>query len=373
MATTYLSDVFHLITGAGPTSIPYELARHLRDEGSISGGMAVYFKNEPGMKSPAGMHELKATKPLDPAAIRKLRAILQKERPRILHVHHSMASLVAIAASVGLGCKIVKTEHHHRDDLGFRNKLIAYPTQLLASAIVCNSAQTMASFSPWERVLLGSKLQVIHNGIDLDLIQSAAASRDETRKAMGFDPSSYVIGSLGRLVREKDYPTLVSAFAMARESIPNAKLAIVGAGYTELSLKSQIQSLGIADHVCLTGGMNRIEAYRHLHAFDLFVMPSVSEGFCNAVAEAMGAGLPLICSDIPTLREVAGDTARFFKVSDPTSLTNSIVETRKSEKQHIEKTTCAAFQKTKNKYSLEVCVANHIKLYQKIISSLNER
>jgi glycosyltransferase involved in cell wall biosynthesis len=83
-------------------------------------------------------------------------------------------------------------------------------------------------------------------------------------------------------------------------------------GFDTRSLERLIAELGLADSVRLTGWIAREELYRLYEHALAFIYPSTFEGFGMPVLEAMAAGIPTACSDIPPLREVAGDAALFF-------------------------------------------------------------
>lgn len=83
-------------------------------------------------------------------------------------------------------------------------------------------------------------------------------------------------------------------------------------GFDTRSLERLIAELGLADSVQLTGWIAREELYRLYESALAFIYPSTFEGFGMPVLEAMAAGIPTACSDIPPLREVAGEAVLFF-------------------------------------------------------------
>jgi glycosyltransferase involved in cell wall biosynthesis len=87
-------------------------------------------------------------------------------------------------------------------------------------------------------------------------------------------------------------------------------------GFHTRPLERLIADLGVADSVQLTGWIAREELYRLYERAHAFIYPSMFEGFGMPVLEAMAAGIPVACSDIPPLREVAGDAALFFDPLD---------------------------------------------------------
>lgn len=111
-------------------------------------------------------------------------------------------------------------------------------------------------------------------------------------------PSSYpLILSAGRLEPEKDYPTLLRAFAVLCQKKP-ACLLILGEGKERQTLEALIESLGISDEVLLPGYTQNPQAY--MRRASVFVLSSTWEGLPNVLIEAMACGCPVISTDCPS-------------------------------------------------------------------------
>ena len=107
-------------------------------------------------------------------------------------------------------------------------------------------------------------------------------------------PITHII-SVGRLCEQKDFSTLIKAFSEIHKSHPHMMLTIYGEGSERACLESLIKSLNMTGNVFLPGTVNNIE--KILSSADLFVFPSLYEGFSNALCEAMASGLPVIASN----------------------------------------------------------------------------
>ena len=134
-----------------------------------------------------------------------------------------------------------------------------------------------------------------------------------------------VFGTVCRLVDFKNIPLIIKSF----EKIIfvhkiDASLIIIGAGPLEKNLKNLVNKLNLADRVEFTGLLNRDNVYERVRGFDAFIVSSLYEGFCNAMVEAAAIGVPLIVSNITTLREVLGgfQNASFFESNNLDELTN---------------------------------------------------
>lgn len=104
--------------------------------------------------------------------------------------------------------------------------------------------------------------------------------------------------SVGRLTEQKQFHHLISTYAKIHSKHPKWKLAIAGEGNLAATLQKQVYELGLSESVTLLGRVGNVgEWYHHC---DIFVMTSKTEGFPNALIEAMSHGLPVISYDCPT-------------------------------------------------------------------------
>ncbi len=129
----------------------------------------------------------------------------------------------------------------------------------------------------------------IYNGVDTDVFRPG---RDGgLRTELGIQRESFVIGSVGRLDPIKDHPTLFRAFARLRESVPGARLLVVGDGPERERLAGEA-----GEGVVFLG--NRTDVPRVLRALDVLVLCSRNEGISNTILEAMASGLPVVATEV---------------------------------------------------------------------------
>jgi len=133
---------------------------------------------------------------------------------------------------------------------------------------------------------------VIYNGVDLNRFAPARVGAAGQRSQYGINEHAFVIGSVGRLVAEKNQLPLVDAVAELRASGADVHLMLVGDGPMRSALQQRAAERGIAGAVTFTGSLPDVRAA--LKAFDVFVLPSLSETFSNAALEAMAMQLPVI-------------------------------------------------------------------------------
>jgi len=159
-----------------------------------------------------------------------------------------------------------------------------------------------------------AKIRVTPNGVDPLFFEAARSLSPGARP--------YLLG-VGTLEPRKNLPTLLDAFARLRTSGRDLELRLVGRrGWAEqLGIES-----AIAPHVRLTGAVGDAELAALYAGAACFVLPSRYEGFGLPLAEALAVGTPAVASDIPALREVAGDDAIYAPPGDGAALARAIGE-----------------------------------------------
>lgn len=153
--------------------------------------------------------------------------------------------------------------------------------------------------------LPASTVTVIHNPIAIDAVRTAAEFgpthpwlRDKTLP---------VVAAMGRLNRQKDFPTLLRAFHRLQADLPS-RLLILGEGPERNRLESLVAELGLTERVALPGFS--AEPYRELAGADAFALSSAWEGFGNVLVEALALRVPVVATDCPSgPREILQDGA----------------------------------------------------------------
>jgi glycosyltransferase involved in cell wall biosynthesis len=240
-----------------------------------------------------------------PSLGRRIGALATDCGATVLHCHqYSPYVYGCLAALRHPELRIVYTEHGRLSDAPpsskrrFANRLLSRrPADI---AVVSNElrAYLAAGGFPLDR------LRVVYNGIEPGL-EPRQADRQRARAALGVGPSTIVFGTTARLDPVKDLVTLVEAFELARLSVPNAVLVIVGDGPERTALQARARALGVEAAVRFVGV--RTDARALLAGFDLFVNCSVSEGVSLTILEAMAAGLPVVATNVGGTPEVVVD------------------------------------------------------------------
>lgn len=166
-------------------------------------------------------------------------------------------------------------------------------------------------------------VDVVHNGIDPGA-EPTAASRAHARRTLGIDPTAFVVATVARIDPVKDLTTLVRAFGHVEATVSNARLVIVGDGPDRAGVEALANQLGIADRIVITGV--RSDARELIHAADVYVNSSITEGISLTILEAMAAKLPVVATRVGGTPEIIADETCGVLVAsgDPAGLAGAI-------------------------------------------------
>ncbi len=267
-------------------------------------------------------------------ALPKLTAYLRREKPAVLVAAPDHANLIAIWAGMLASSRtdIIATNHINitfstRQTPKLQEKLYPWLLRLFHSgakyivSVSEGNADALLNMTGIPR----RKVHVIHNPVvSPDLL---AASREPLDHPWFVPGSPPVLLAVGRLEPQKDYPTLLDAFVLLRDTRP-ARLVIIGEGSQRAALQEKAASLGIAGDVELRG--YDPNPYRFMAQADVFVLSSAWEGFGNVLVEAMACGTPVVSTDCPSgPAEIlaGGEYGRLVRPADPGALAEAITQT----------------------------------------------
>lgn len=137
------------------------------------------------------------------------------------------------------------------------------------------------------------KFQIIYNGIDVAKFKANQLVRDSLREKYDLK-NDVVIGHVGRFHPVKNHKFVVDIVKNMSGSLPNIKLVFVGGGELEDEIKKYVKKCGIDKKVLFLG--DRSDVHDIMQMFDVFVFPSLFEGFGIVLVEAQAAGIPCVAS-----------------------------------------------------------------------------
>lgn len=168
------------------------------------------------------------------------------------------------------------------------------------------------------------RIEVVPNGIDTQRFRPNPALRRKQRLAWGLADHQIAVGVLARLDPMKGQEAFLQAAAQVAKLRHDLRFFCVGSGPEESRLKRLASGLGIQKEVQFTGAAH--DPVASLNGFDICCSPSLSEGFSNAIAEAMSCGVPCVVTDVGDSAKIVGDLGIVVPPSDPDALANAILK-----------------------------------------------
>lgn len=158
------------------------------------------------------------------------------------------------------------------------------------------------------------EVNILRNGVDIDVFKYDERIRAEVRAEFGLNDRVKIVGHVGRLSPEKNHRYLLKAFAEFSKKEENAYLLLVGGGGMEQQLRETVSDLGIDRRVIFAG--IRRDVPRLMSAMDVFAFPSFYEGMPNTVIEAQATGLPCVISDTITREANVTGMVRYLPIDE---------------------------------------------------------
>ncbi|MBI3046103.1 MAG: glycosyltransferase [Candidatus Harrisonbacteria bacterium] len=255
-------------------------------------------------------------------AIIELIKIYKRERPQIIHLNSSKAGFLGSIAAKLYSLTLRPTTYDLRPKIIFTahgwvfnpTNAISLPIRwfyillhkiaaLFQDKIICVSEYDY-NLALSRGITPKEKLVTIYNGIDpnIKFLDKETAKNEITKKLTTYDLRLTTnwpwIGSIGRLVKEKNYETLLAA----AKFIPNAYFFIIGSGPESNSLKVKSQNSNVNNRFFFIEPTGNDAQY--LKAFDIFVMSSIKEGLPYILLEAMAAELPIVITEAGGMPEI---------------------------------------------------------------------
>jgi len=295
----------------------------------------------------------------------KIIKLTKNESFDIIHSHFQLGSISAILLKqLGLAKVILRTAHNHPEK------------------------EWVSNFSGWFRYQLFSKwIFPLFMDIEVGVSQSIVSQINKYpvsyithKKACliyNAIPSYYkelmplpknnepIIGSVGRLSKQKGFRYFLEAISLLQWKIPNLKVWIIGDGELREELENLRDRLGLKNSVFFLG--KRQDIIDLLHKMNLFVLPSLWEGLPTSVLESMSCGLPVIATNIEGTRELIRDNETGWLVppADPFALAERIEMALKNPSQ-CEYVRYQAFKEL-DRFLIEYVAEDYLKLYQKLL------
>lgn len=249
---------------------------------------------------------------------RALEKLLVEGKYDALHVHESETCYVALAVArkIGIRCRIAHS-HTCSPWEGVKGELRRLSGCVLnyhyaTHVIGCGRRAGERVFGKWN--MTRPKAMVLPNAVDTARFAYNTQVREEVRRELGVE-GKFVIGMVGRLSEEKNNLYALDLMPRILEEVPDAVLVVAGNGPDEEKFREKVRDRKLEAAVKQLG--RRSDVDRLYQAFDVYLLPSFTEGFPVAAVEAMASGLPVLLSDAITRELEFGSAVTYLPLKDP--------------------------------------------------------
>jgi glycosyltransferase involved in cell wall biosynthesis len=254
--------------------------------------------------------KINETSKFDWRSIQQLSQLLKERAIDILHCHCYKSDVYGLILARLHDIKLVTTAHgplaslrhfwtaqnwrarYVYDQLDLR--LLRYFDHVLVVAE--SMRKTISHFG-----VKKDKLTYVKNAIDSQFFRRRGSCQSELREQLGVPTGGVVIGAVGRLNAEKDYPNFFQAAKLLLKERQDLHFVIAGKGPLEAKLQKQAEEMGLADRIRFLGHFHDVrQVYEML---DMYVLSSTREGLPNTVLEAMAMEVPIVATDVDGVGE----------------------------------------------------------------------
>jgi glycosyltransferase involved in cell wall biosynthesis len=369
------TTVLHVITHSewgGAQRVVALLAKRLPGQTTVACGPGGRLVQELLMSDVNVETQPHLRSPPDPVsdfrALVDLRRLFGRVEPDIVHLHSTKAGILGRIAAMRLDCPTVFTVH----GWGFYNtgypRLatgLRYLERLLAARtteIVC------VSRADYERGvkhgILDGRGTVIQNGIE----QLPHGGDVDLRAELDLDSNATVVGSVGRLVEQKNPIEAIEALCELRSRGVEAELVLVGSGPLLSDCRRYVNEREL-DSVHLLGF--REDAYDLLADFDVFLMPSKFEGLPLSAIEACQLGVPVVAYDVGGISEVVvdGECGYVVPAGDRGALVDALERLATDQALRI-KYSRMAIERAHERFSADRMIADYETVYNRLLEGV---
>jgi glycosyltransferase involved in cell wall biosynthesis len=298
----------------------------------------------------------------------RLAILLRRARVDLLHAHMPRPGIAGRLGARLAGIPSCYTEHNlwqaydavtlawHRRTLGLERRVFAVSQGVRESLLSA-------------RPDLGTRTEIVHNGLDVAAVQQHLAGRDAIRSSLGLGREGRLLINVANMRATKNQTLLLHAFAeIRRKEAGQMCLAIVG---RDLGMKAELEalaaSLGIERAVRFLG--LREDALDLIAAADIFISSSDVEGLPMTLLEAGALGIPAVCTEAGGVSEVVEDgvTGRLVPPGDAERLSSAVLEVLRSSAT-AKRLGAALRERVEREFSLTSMMERYATAYAKMLS-----
>lgn len=296
----------------------------------------------------------------------RLKKLLKKIKPDVVQTWMYHADFIGGLAAKSIGIKKIIWGIRTTDVTLGASKLTIFlrsicaklsytvPTNIVCAAHVSREVHISVGYDP-------KKMVVIPNGFEIDKLQATEQERVALRKELRISDDEIIIGSVGRFNPVKNQQLFVDVSALLAKTNPKLKFMLVGRDNTadNKELMSWIESYNLSDKFLLLGQRSDVPVC--LKAMDIFCLHSKTEGFPNALGEAILLKKYVISADVGDVKYMISDELIVKSLSS--AFAEKISYAIDSNKYLAKEELCSNSKSFSMKYNIENCIQKFEKLY----------
>lgn len=252
--------------------------------------------------------------------LKELKKILSSNKYIAVHSHTDYQSgFPALAAKI---CGIKKRVcHSHSNNWpknsGFKDRFTLKLLQILiwfSATNYCSCSNEAAEFLFGKKMVKKHKVDILKNGIDINQFLNIDNCRDSVLDELDLPKEVKILGHVGRFSQSKNHIFILKVLRSILVNDPNYVALLVGDGPLKIQIEKEAEALGILNNIRFLGV--RADIPRLMKAFDVFLFPSLFEGFGIVTLEAQCAGTPCVVSDaVPKVTDMNLNLISFINLN----------------------------------------------------------
>lgn len=285
-------------------------------------------------------------------SILQIKKIIKKEKINIAHSHHRYTTFLCRIAKINSNLQVVHSEHNvfpNKNFINLRGRNIISVSQ----SVKCN----LMKYGIKEK-----NITVIYNGIDEKKYMNAP--KIDLKKE--FNIEGFTFGFIGRLSEQKGIRYMLNAFKSIIDREYNCNLVLIGDGELRTEIKNFIKENKLEKNVFLTGFRNDI--INIIPSLDMYILPSIFEGFPMTNMEIMINSKSLIATDVGGNKEIIDDNNNGYIINSKSvdDILNKMIFILEN-KEILDELGEKAKLKVISEFTLNSMINNHVKYYLKLL------
>ena len=251
---------------------------------------------------------------------------------KIVHCHQDCLSGIPLKYAKKNGVPFTIAHSHNAN----QDKNLKYLIKLIAKKNICKYSDHLFACGKeaGEWMFKTSDFEILNNAIDTKRYIYNEEKSLEMKEKLGVT-DKFVIGHVGRFRPQKNHSFIIDIFKEVCEKEPNSILLLVGDGPLENDIKKKVNSLELEDKVKFLGARDNVNDL--MQAMDVFVLPSLYEGFGIVLIEAQASGLECVISEsIPTDAIISKKVKQLGLDDDISTWSKEILSSKSERKEGIE-------------------------------------